>query len=752
MTSSAGSGMETSVQLPITGEPKGPYLVIECLPNRTTIGERALLKADDDSEAGPQALLVEGVEYRYELKGVSSSTIEFEKSEFFDRDSKDGHTGRIRTGLYTGLVTSEIRSDNTVLGDVTFEIESIRLNYREDYRHMLRGLAEGVSELIMQRFGPSEQTFELDPENDAHTLYQRFAFLKSRLLSQSFQSSLERVTRQPFRSWEQERHFREPGRGGKASKALVREFSKAGPRVDWAQSPEHAPSSIPRKVETNRSVESVDNPPNRFVRYCLEHWRRIVSTLRDRLDQEGSSAPVERGVSEANATLDRLDELLSRPVFREVARMQRFPASSETLQKRPGYRDILEAYVEFEVAANLTWSGGRDTFGAGQRDVATLYEYWVFLKFAESISDVCDQAFDFSELLEVDESQLNIRLEKGRTQVLEGTTTRNERKVSLQLWFNRSFGHSLSGPGSWSKQMRPDISLKIEVEHSQATRSPVWLHFDAKYRVDGLDNILNSSTAEDSSDKVLEAETSAKRADILKMHAYRDAIRKSAGAYVIYPGVRNQGSQLEHFREFHELLPGLGAFPFRPTAQGPVDGGGQLIEFFDEIMEHLTSSTTDHERGRFWVDESFSPVERHQAPTPAQDLSRRPAADTTVVVVQRSSREEYREILENEELAIPLNSSGEVDRRFIMADYVVIAGPERPDIYFGRIASPISLDARNGNGSIGLNFDLLDSSPWPRLQKMNADDVFFLKSRLAPEDPVKSPLILSVQELLAGTN
>ena len=39
-----------------------------------------------------------------------------------------------------------------------------------------------------------------------------------------------------------------------------------------------------------------------------------------------------------------------------------------------------------------------------------------------------------------------------------------------------------------------------------------------------------------------------KRADLLKMHAYRDAIRRSAGAYVLYPG-----SEKEHspFRWFH---------------------------------------------------------------------------------------------------------------------------------------------------------------------------------------------------------
>jgi len=31
------------------------------------------------------------------------------------------------------------------------------------------------------------------------------------------------------------------------------------------------------------------------------------------------------------------------------------------------------------VASKLSWQGGDDVYGAGQRDVATLYEYWAFL-------------------------------------------------------------------------------------------------------------------------------------------------------------------------------------------------------------------------------------------------------------------------------------------------------------------------------------------------------------------------------------
>jgi len=112
--------------------------------------------------------------------------------------------------------------------------------------------------------------------------------------------------------------------------------------------------------------------------------------------------------------------------------------------------------------------------------------------------------------------------------------------------------------------MRPDCSVRIRPEGSTPTRVPaqeleIWLHFDAKYRVD---NLLAQLTPTPDSDELLGESTTpggAKRDDLLKMHAYRDAISRTAGAYVLYPG-----SEIKDIRRhpgFKEVLPGLGAFP-----------------------------------------------------------------------------------------------------------------------------------------------------------------------------------------------
>ncbi len=95
--------------------------------------------------------------------------------------------------------------------------------------------------------------------------------------------------------------------------------------------------------------------------------------------------------------------------------------------------------------------------------------------------------------------------------------------------------------------------------------------------------------------KLVERLARSKREDLLKMHAYRDAIRRSAGAYVLYPG----DEQRTPFMEHHEVLPGLGAFPLRPGATGPV-GTAALDRFLAEVIDHVADRATQHERSRFW--------------------------------------------------------------------------------------------------------------------------------------------------------
>jgi uncharacterized protein len=389
-------------------------------------------------------------------------------------------------------------------------------------------------------------------------------------------------------------------------------------------------TSLPAELEVAKHEETLDTPPNRFVRFALERWREVILAISAALESERTVAPVERGLAEARVLLARIDGVLGEPLFREVGELTFFPAGSQVLQRREGYREVFRAYADFEVASALAWEGGDDVYGAGQRDVATLYEYWAFFELAKIVSAACDEPLDLPSLLYATADGLMVNLRRGRRRILHGAVERHGRSMEVELCFNRSFPKRSWEEGSWTRTMRPDYSLRIRPASADSLAGPddVWLHFDAKYRVDTVDGAFEEGGSTDDLEPAVGPEGEAKASDLLKMHAYKDAIRRSVGAYVLYPGTEPRS-----FNEYHELLPGLGAFALRPgPGGGAAEGSAPLAGFIQDVIEHAASQATQRERSDYWVRQSFSSDTRMEHAVDAAPFLRRPPMDTLVLL------------------------------------------------------------------------------------------------------------------------
>jgi len=79
--------------------------------------------------------------------------------------------------------------------------------------------------------------------------------------------------------------------------------------------------------------------------------------------------------------------------------------------------------------------------------------------------------------------------------------------------------------------------------------------------------------------------------DLYKMHAYKDAIRRSGGAYILYPGTLNENPP---YRGFHEIIPGVGAFSVRPNNEG--EASENIKQFIDKVIENLEDVLSQRER------------------------------------------------------------------------------------------------------------------------------------------------------------
>lgn len=579
-----------------------PAPLIDCLDD-----------GDRDRSVSPIQLL-ETHEYRYEWHvDPPLAVVATDPEEIFYPDSGDGLQGRLRPGLATGLLRVVLRADDEVLGELELEVRSRKLLYRSEYRWMLRDIADQMTELLMQRFASSAAFFRQDSTRDAVTLYQRFEFLRSLLTSEVMDRALKEIARRPHVAWEEQRDFVKPGQTLRASGQTVRLMSRPGNRVPW---PDGTLPFIPVRIESSRTDATTDTTPNRFVRFAFERWRQVITDLQNALQMQVTSPSLRRAEREIAQTLELLDGVLRSDSLKDVGSLMHFPADSQVLHRREGYRDIFRAYVEFELAAKLSWRNEENAYSAGQRDVAQLYEYWAFLQLAKLISQSAGASFDISSVLQAGKDGITIGLRSGDQTVVSGIVSRGGRRLALEFCFNRTFSRKDSTAGSWAMPMRPDYSLIISAaEEEAATFEPVVLHFDAKYRVSHLRELFGSTVS--NKDDVRDGDELSraplrrdgpKRDDLLKMHAYRDAIRRSAGAYVIYPGDDDK-EMCTAYPEYQELLPGLGAFVLRPSSEGSAAGAAVLHGFIEEVLEHVAARLTRHERGRYWLRETYTPYE-----------------------------------------------------------------------------------------------------------------------------------------------
>lgn len=563
-------------------------LQVSALPGKA----RPALSKEADN--GRLLRLVEGQEYRYEWLGPEGGLLTTEPTELFQPDSASGRAGRLRTGLAVGFVEVTLCHDAAPLGSLEIQVQSRKLLFENEYQWMLRDIAAELTELLMERFAASELRFEQDETRDAVTLYQRFEFLRALLQSGTFKAAIQEILRRPHTGWKETSEAVLLGRGLRGAAGAAKKLARSGFRPGASNA-----NLLARRIDHTRTEATHDTTPNRFLKYALRHWLQILGEIESGLGHLPATAPVLRGRREVAALSAEVDQLLHDDLFREVGALNRFPGEDQVLQKREGYRDVLRAYLEFELGALLSWKTP-ESHSASSRDVATLYEYWAFLQLAKSVAAVAGATFDLRPLLKVDKSGLSVGISKGQEHVFSGRVTRSDRDMSIELWFNRTYRVPR---GSWTRALRPDYSLVIKPEGEAKPHEIVILHFDAKYRVQFIQELLAEGSALPEEGEVDEGELKlrgqATPSDLMKMHAYRDAIRRTSGAYVLYPGGDLEVGK-EPLKEFEELLPGLGAFVLRPTDDGLVLGDLQLRTFISEVVDHTARRLTDHERDRYW--------------------------------------------------------------------------------------------------------------------------------------------------------
>ena len=620
---------QDSIQLPLQddeGDVIGELLIAN-LPDRQDL--RVSARGD--------VSLREAATYRYEML-IDTTDVDVEPSELFDPDDSTYKRGRLRPGQAVGRLRIKVVDRTTgIAGSADVDVLAVKLDHETEYRQMLTDISSFAAEAVLQGFAPS--MLDLAPsELPAELLYLRFAMIAAYLQDRALDAAIAHVTSQPHRTWVSEQEIRPLGSPFPAGAAFRRAVCAPGPRVPWVGSSTML-TSLPAALTRSRTESSVDSSANQFVKFALERWRSVALELLDVLSaasQKVESGPLRRGQQIAAEVGAQLDEYLAHPLFKEVSALRRMPTSDQVLLKRAGYREVFRTFAMTESGPTVRIDRGdmTDVFAASQRNVATLYEFWCFLAVVDSLGRVCGED-QTARAFTVAGDGISLTMRSGEASKLSWSVRRGGRPLRIEIYFNRTFAGADDRRGSWSQAMRPDCSVRIRPEGStplrvSAQELEVWLHFDAKYRVD---NLLAQLTSEADSDELFAGSTTsggAKRDDLLKMHAYRDAISRTAGAYVLYPG--SEIKDLRRHPGFKEVLPGLGAFPLRPSSEGLPSSSQALDQFLDDVLTHVASQVTRDERHRFWTATVHRPGEPALESSLTTDFLDEPPADTDVLL------------------------------------------------------------------------------------------------------------------------
>ena len=619
------------VALPLRPTVDALTLHISCLEGKEDFhgNPRIIDDRDDplhDTTTAPVQLLEES-EYRYEITGLDDgATVRLEPTELFSPDNASHTSGRLFTGRSVGNVSVSVSSDDDPFGRTTFEIRSRKLEYLTDYRWMLEGVSSDVADILLSSFAPANVHLGQDWFKHSQSLYPRFALLNSVLTGDEFDGAIATILSDPHNEYRTFTEQVDPGKGIRGGSDLSRSLTRPGARVDAPGLDMGKVATLPREIDQTRHEESSDTVPNRFVKFALESWRETVGDVLDRIGTSDDDS-AHRGVVEAETLLATIDNVLTTPLMRSTGRLEGFPSSNQVLQRRSGYREVFRLFIQADAAAALEWGPTESVFPAGSKDVATLYEYWTYLELAKIVESL-GFGIDKSALISVSDNGLVLNLNQGSTPVVKGSGQAAGREMTVELYYNKSFRR---GSGTWTRTVRPDCSIRFNLSDSLSPATDVWVHFDAKYRIHDVSEAFGGSDDENQKGTSgSQTERGALSDDLMKMHTYRDAITRTAGSYVLYPG-DIVGAEKSRFEKYQEVLPGLGAFAMRPVSDGHTASAQSqvLADFLADVIRYMASRGTAFERSDFWQQRSYDETAPVVEPT---SLLTEPPADTAVLL------------------------------------------------------------------------------------------------------------------------
>ena len=554
---------------------------------------------------------------------------------------------------------------------IEFEVVPDKISYEEDYVKLTEAIAEECSALLLDYTSPTSLNFQQDSSKESNILEQ-FIFLRQFCFSGNLESLFASIKRNPDRILVKEEELKPFGAGIPSGKFFSNPFAHS---CGWMKTADG--NYLPSEIATIHKYDSYDTSANRFIKFALITFSEICTKVLEKvsIDKNGSEY-----FSETTRIINQINDILNDSFFDDISELTIMPVNNQVLEKREGYSQIFNAFSMVDLALKLDWKGKDDVYSGEAKNTALLYEYWLFFELRKILHELSGKdktetgVEPYTQFVN-DTNGLTISLQQGNSS-LQSFSFEHE-KLTVNLYYNRTFSPSQFNSsiywGSYSHPFRPDYTLAIfsskykkEIEAIKAG-DVSYIHFDAKYRIQDLTQFINSDKKqiseeilEKTEEQISEEEkeiivqekndeiiNTYKRGDLLKMHTYNDAIRRTVGSYVLYPGTGNDNNsgQNEVSSAYDEILPGVGAFAIRPGNENA--GHNEIKKFIKQIIDFKSNPAGRLSRKNYFDNMILSSASQKTAVKPFKNEE---------LCMLGFLRNDYYEWLKNNHL-IPVNES-----------------------------------------------------------------------------------------------
>ena len=349
-------------------------------------------------------------------------------------------TGKLNFKSHVGLADLSLGAGEKLF----IEVITYKLDYYEDFRSLLNGIADQLVNLILQIGQATGANFETDYNNESED-YIKIIYLRQMFMDNELQSSLEYIMKNPnAKLTTQQLHVKlaeltNPNIYIISSKAGFLKYNLGGPLRN--QFSGYTPTEL---FETYK-YETYDTPENRYIKNFLEDilsdcQRIAISIEKNYLHNKNSNISWQATMNELNQWLNMLYEWLAEPFWKDIGMMQYMPSNSQTLQKKEGYRNILKADLKYQLGIKLKWGSKLiyDQYSGEIKPIYELYEIWCYFRLREVLVSIFGIE-KTTDLWKIENDNFIINLKKGVTSKTSFEGDYCNHKLLVDLYYNRLF-------------------------------------------------------------------------------------------------------------------------------------------------------------------------------------------------------------------------------------------------------------------------------------------------------------------------